>query len=186
MYSEAARYQGNRKTVVGTEWRGDEIRRTAAEVARKSDAFAASGKPRSRLHEYGNCETIPERLPPGYADKEILEVAPPDVLHTVTLGPPNDVMDYMFLVDEKFMAKFYISSQISERKTMYADHLVGRDVKKVWDEKNLPKLLNFPDGNGQIIVDFLHSVCDVHSVAVQKVLPLRLSETRSSLGTGRR
>ena len=171
MYSEAARYQGRRKTVVGTEWRGDEIRRTANIIAGKSDAFAASGKPRSRLHEYGNCETIPERLPQGYADKELLEVSPPDVLHTVTLGPPNDVMDYMFSVDEVFMAEFYSSCQISEKKTMYADHLVGRDVKKVWDEKNLPKLLNFPDGNGQIIVDFLRSLRDVHAVAVQKVLP---------------
>ena len=156
---------------MGTEWRGDEIRRTAAEIARKSDAFAASGKPRSRLHEYGNCETIPERLPPGYADKEVIEVAPPEVLHTITLGPPNDVMEYMFMVDTNFMADFYSSSNISEKSTMYAGKLVGRDVKKVWDEKNLPKLLNFPDGNGQIIVNFLRSLREVQAVAVKKVLP---------------
>ena len=170
-YSWAARYSGSRKTTVGLEWRGDEIRRTAAMIAAKSDAFAASGKPRSRLHEYGNCETIPERLPPGYADKEVIEVAPPDVLHTITLGPPNDVMDYCFVVDKEFMAAFYLSCGISEKQTMYAGHLVGRDVKKVWSEENLPKLLNFPDGNGQIIVDFLRSLRDVQTVAVQKVLP---------------
>ena len=171
VYSEAARYQGARKTTVGTEWRGDEIRRTANIIAVKSDAFEASGKPRSRLHEYGNCETIPERLPPGYADKELIEVAPPEVLHTITLGPPNDVMEYMFMVDKNFMSAFYISSNISEKSTMYAGKLVGRDVKKVWDEKNLPKLLNFPDGNGQIIVDFLRSLREVQVVAVKKVLP---------------
>ena len=156
---------------MGTEWRGDEIRRTANMIAVKSDAFAASGKPRSRLHEYGNCETIPERLPPGYADKEVIEVAPPEVLHTITLGPPNDVMEYMFMVDRNFMSGFYSTSNISEKSTMYAGKLVGRDVKKVWDEKNLPKLLNFPDGNGQIIVDFLRSLREVQAVAVKKVLP---------------
>ena len=67
--------------------------------------------------------------------------------------------------------RFYVSCEISEKKTMYAGHLVGRDVKKVWDEKNLPKLLDFPDGNGEIIVDFLRSLRELHAVAVQKVLP---------------
>ena len=40
-------------------------------------------------------------------EKEILELAPPDMLHVGKLGPPNDVMDHMFLVDEIFMSQFY-------------------------------------------------------------------------------
>ena len=35
----------------------------------------------------------PGQLPPGYEDKEVLLIAPPNVLHTVQLGPPNDVMN---------------------------------------------------------------------------------------------
>ena len=115
----AARYNGNRKTTVGKDWKGDEVRRTPASIRAMVDAFRASGRARKFLHEFGNCEEYPGRLPPGYEDKEVLFIAPPDVLHTVQLGPPNDIMNSMFSVNSEFMARFYLSCGISERSTMY-------------------------------------------------------------------
>ena len=55
--------------------------------------------------------------------------------------------------------------------TMYGGNLVGRDVRKVWREDNVVKLLQFTDGNGAIIVDYLRSLREVQSVAARKVLP---------------
>ena len=54
---------------------------------------------------------------------------------------------------------------------MYGGNLVGRDVRKVWREDNVVKLLQFTDGNGAIIVDYLRSLREVQSVAARKVLP---------------
>ena len=167
----AARYNGNRKTTVGKDWKGDEVRRTPASIRAQVDAFRASGKAWKFLHEFGNCEEYPGRLPPGYEDKEVLFIAPPDVLHTVQLGPPNDIMNSMFSVNSEFMARFYLSCGISERSTMYGGNLTGKDVRKVWKEENVVKLLEFPDGNGAIVVDFLRSLREVHNVAARKVLP---------------
>ena len=45
------------------------------------------------------------------------------------------------------------------------------DVRKVWREDNVVKLLQFTDGNGAIIVDYLRSLREVQSVAARKVLP---------------
>ena len=53
---------------------------------------------------------------------------------------------------------------------MYGGNLVGRDVRKVWREDNVVKLLQFTDGNGAIIVDYLRSLREVQSVAARKVL----------------
>ena len=54
---------------------------------------------------------------------------------------------------------------------MFGGNLVGRDVRKVWREDNVVKLLQFTDGNGAIIVDYLRSLREVQSVAARKVLP---------------
>ena len=55
-YSEAARYNGRRKTVVGKTWKGDEKRRTPENVNQKVARFRASGKSRSYLHQYASAE----------------------------------------------------------------------------------------------------------------------------------
>ena len=54
---------------------------------------------------------------------------------------------------------------------MYGVNLVGRDVHKVWREDNVVKLLQFTDGNGAIIVDYLRSLREVQSAAARKVFP---------------
>ena len=45
------------------------------------------------------------------------------------------------------------------------------DVRKVWCEDNVVKLLQFTDGNGAIIVDYLRSLREVQSAAARKVFP---------------
>ena len=165
----AARYNGQRKTTVGKTWKGDEERRTPENVNQKAGAFRASGKSRSYLHQYGNAEDECVELPDEVMQKEILELAPPDLLHVGKLGPPNDVMDHMFLVDEIFMKQFYYDCGIDERSTMYGGNLVGKDVDKVWKEENLVRLLPFP--NGEKIVAFLRAIRELYSVAVRKILP---------------
>ena len=168
-YSEAARYDGRRKTIVGKTWKGDEKRRTPANINRKVGAFRASGKSRSHLHKYASAEDECVELPPEDMEKEVLELSPPDMLHVGKLGPPNDVMDHMFEVDGIFMQKFYYDIGINERATMYGGHLVGKDVDKVWKEESLVLLLPFP--NGDKIVAFLRAIRELYSVAVRKILP---------------
>ena len=101
--------------------------------------------------------------------KEILDLSPPDMLHVGKFGPPNDVMDHMFDVNRKDMEKFYEDIGINEKQTMYAGHLLGPDVDKVWKEENLVRLLPFQ--NGDIIVDYLRALRELYSVAVRKILP---------------
>ena len=165
----AARYNGRRKTTVGKTWKRDEERRTPENINKKAGEFRASGKSRSYLHQYGNTEDECVELPDEVMQKEILELSPPDMLHVGKLGPPNDVMDHMFEVDRIFMEKFYYDSGIDERATMYNNHLVGKDVDKVWKEENLVRLLPFP--NGDKIVAFLRAVRELYYVAVRKILP---------------
>ena len=117
----------------------------------------------------GNAEDECVELPDEVMEMEILELAPPDMLHVGKLGPPNDVMNHMFLVDEIFMSQFYYNIGINERATMYGGNLVGKDVDKVWKEENLILLLPFP--NGDKIVAFLRAIRELYSVAVRKVLP---------------
>ena len=102
----------------------------------------------------GNAEDDCMELPPEVMQKEILELSSPDLLHIGKLGPPNDVMDHMFQVDT--MEKFYYDCGLDERATMYNNHLVGKDVDKVWKEENLVRLLPFP--NGDKIIAFLRAV----------------------------
>ena len=59
-----------------------------------------------------------------------------------------------FQVDR--MEKFYYDCGLDERATMYNNHLVGKDVDKVWKEENLVRLLPFP--NGDKIIAFLRAV----------------------------
>ena len=108
-------------------------------------------------------------LPASVMKKEILVLLPPDLLHVGKLGPPNDVMDHMFDVDREFMEKFYREIGINEKQTMYAGHLLGPDVDRVWKEENLVRLLPFQDG--QIIIDYLRALRELYSVAVRKILP---------------
>ncbi len=154
---------------MGDTWKGDEERRTPANVNRKVAAFRASGKSRAYLHQYASAEDECVELPDEVMEMEILELAPPDMLHVGKLGPPNDVMNHMFLVDEIFMSQFYYNIGINERATMYGGNLVGKDVDKVWKEENLILLLPFP--NGDKIVAFLRAIRELYSVAVRKVLP---------------
>ena len=104
---------------MGKTWKGDEKRRTPENVNQKVARFRASGKSRSYLHQYASAEDECVELPDKVMQMEILELAPPNMLHVRKLGPPNDVMDHMFLVDEIFMKKFYYDSGIDERATMY-------------------------------------------------------------------
>ena len=168
-YSEAAKYDGRRKTTVGDTWRYDERRRTPEIVNQRVAAFLASGKPRSQLHLFASAEDTCVDLPPRVMQMEILELSPPDLLHVGKLGPPNDVMDHCFIVDRPFMEQFYYDCDIDERATMYGNKLLGKDVDKVWEEENLVKLLPFP--NGDKIVAFLRAVRELYSVAVRKILP---------------
>ena len=69
-YSEAARYDGRRKTTVGKTWKGDEKRRIPANINKKVGAFRASGK--SHLHKYASAEDECVELPPEDMDKEVL------------------------------------------------------------------------------------------------------------------
>ena len=154
---------------MGKTWKGDEKRRTPENVNQKIARFRASGKSRSYLHQFASAEDECVELPDEVMQKEILELAPPDMLHVGKLGPPNDVIDHMFLVDEEFMKKFYYDSGIDERATMYGGHLLGKDVDKVWKEENLVRLLPFP--NGEKIVAFLRAIRELYSVAVRKILP---------------
>ena len=124
---------------------------------------------RAYLHQYASAEDECVELPDEVMEMEILELAPPDMLHVGKLGPPNDVMNHMFLVDEIFMSQFYYNIGINERATMYGGNLVGKDVDKVWKEENLILLLPFP--NGDKIVAFLRAIRELYSVAVRKVLP---------------
>ena len=169
VYSKAAKYNGRKKTTVGEEWRGDEVRRTPEDCNLVAGQFQASGKARSHLHKYYNQEDETVELPASVMKKEILVLSPPDLLHVGKLGPPNDVMDHMFDVDREFMEKFYRDIGINEKQTMYAGHLLGPDVDKVWKEENLVRLLPFQDG--QIIVDYLRALRELYSVAVRKILP---------------
>ena len=83
-------------------------------------------------------------LPPEVMQKEILELSSPDLLHVGKLGQVDT------------MEKFYYDCGLDERATMYNNHLVSKDVDKVWKEENLVRLLPFP--NGDKIIAFLRAV----------------------------
>ena len=169
-YSKAARYNGRKKTTVGKDWRGDEDRRTPEICNEDAAKFQASGKARTQLHKFFSQESETVELPTSVMKKEILELSPPDMLHVGKLGPPNDVMDFMFDENRQFMEEFYSDIGINEKQMMYGGHLLGPDVDKVWKEENLVRLLNFPV-NGNIIVAFLRALRELYSVAVRKILP---------------
>ena len=155
---------------MGKDWRGDEDRRTPEICNEDAAKFQASGKARTQLHKFFSQESETVELPTSVMKKEVLELSPPDMLHVGKLGPPNDVMDFMFDENRQFMEEFYSDIGINEKQVMYGGHLLGPDVDKVWKEENLVRLLNFPV-NGNIIVAFLRALRELYSVAVRKILP---------------
>ena len=122
-----------------------------------------------KLSDYENCHNIPIKLPPGYEQLPVLLVAPPDTLHCVDLGPPNQLLKILHKKWPRQLEDIYHEVGMPERSSLYGGNFNGNHIRQMWQEQHLDKFLVLP--NGEEIVRYLRSLRMVHEISVSRALP---------------
>ena len=121
------------------------------------------------MAEYENCHDVPIQLPPGYEQLPVLLVAPPDTLHCVDLGPPNQLLKILHNKWPTQLEDIYHAVGMPERSSLYGGNFNGNHIRQMWQERNLGQFLVLP--NGEEIVRYLRSLRLVHEISLSRALP---------------
>ena len=115
------------------------------------------------------------KLKDGHDDSWVGKRLPPDPLHCNVLGPPNDLFDLMEKVFSKDkVTAFYQRNNERRSGEAAGGKFDGNSIKNLWSEKALKDLEeNFP-ADILPFIEFLRSICEVHTVCMKEQLDLSI------------